>query len=160
MQLSIGVIVNFWSAWCYTSAVYAMALSLSVTWVGVTTAHAANRSSSFLAPYIVGWELSRGISIKKDTSLWNFVPIYKLGRLFCYCHNTSYATSVVNSANSKKQSITRKLLHKPQNYQHHLPPAPGFIAGGRDAVPGRPALLPGRPLLDTIFSTQHTLNSF
>jgi len=41
------------------------------------------------------------------------------------------------------------VLHKPLNLQHLIPPAPGFIAGGRDAVPGRPALLPGLPLLAT-----------
>jgi len=30
---------------------------------------------------------------------------------------------------------------------HVLPPALGFIPGCRDAVPGRPTLLPGLPLL-------------
>jgi len=41
---------------------------------------------------------------------------------------------------------------------YHLPAALGFIAGGRDAVPGRPALLPGLPLLAT--TTHHHCNSF
>jgi len=46
-----------------------------------------------------------------------------------------------------KKAIIQKMSHKPQNVLHLLPPAPGFNAGGRDAVPGRPALLPGLPLL-------------
>jgi len=44
--------------------------------------------------------------------------------------------------------------HKPLKMLHLLPPAPVFITGGRDAVPGLPTLLPGLPLLPT--NTTHT----
>ena len=50
------------------------------------------------------------------------------------------------------------MSREPVKMLHLLPPAPVFIAGGRDAVPGRPALLPGLPLLRTI--AHASCNSF